>query len=461
MLSFFDRLGQSSRREFLSIGSLAGLSLPMLLGAKAHGADVRRQTTTEKAVILLHMHGGPSQIETWDPKMTAPSSIHSATGEVKTTIPGLTFGGTFPKIAAQAHHLAVVRSYHTENGNHDIKPVVSPHTLQANIGSLFSRVVGPLRATGMPTNVCMFPTSVDASLMGPYAQFGNVQQAGQLGAQYGPFVPGAGGPMQRNMSLNVPRDRLDDRRLLLTQLDDLKRRLEGTQDLAGQDRLTQQAFDVILGGIGEAFDLSREDPRVVAKYDTSAYDRASAWAHKNNKTHYSHYSRSLGKLLLLARRLVEHGVGFVTINTAFVWDMHEDVNNLPMVDGMELVGRPFDHAVAAFIEDVENRGLSDRILLVATGEMGRTPTLQRNGGRDHWGRLAPLLMHGGGMTHGQVIGQSARNAGEPASEPLTPRHLVATIMQTLMNPAEVRLVLGLPADVMRIVTDEAAIPGLM
>ena len=456
MLSFVDR----NRREFLRIGSLAGLSLSSLLAAKARGAEVRRQTTTEKAVIFLHMHGGPSQIETWDPKLTAPSSIHSATGEVKTSVPGVTFGGTFPKIAAHMDKLAIVRSYHTENGNHDIKPIVSPHTLQANLGSLYSRIVGPLRANGMPTNVCTFPSSVDVALSGAYTQFGNFLQTGQLGAQYGPFVPGAGGPMQRNMNLNVPRDRLDDRRLLLTQLDDMKRRLEGTQDLAGQDRLTQQAFDVILGGIGDAFDLSREDPRVVAKYDTAAYDRPSAWAHKNNKTHYSHYARSVGKLLLLARRLVEHGVGFVSINTAFVWDMHEDVNNLPMVDGMELVGRPFDHAVSAFIDDVESRGLSDRVLLVATGEMGRTPTLQRNGGRDHWGKLAPLLLYGGGLTHGQVIGQSARNAGEPASEPLTPRHLVSTIMQTLLNPAEVRLVPGLPADVMRVVTDDAVIPGL-
>lgn len=460
MLSFFDRNSFPSRREFLSIGSFAGLSLPMLLAAKAKGAEVRRQTTTDKAVVFVYMHGGPSQIETWDPKMTAPSSIHSATGEVKTSVPGLTFGGTFPKLAALADRLAVVRSYHTENGNHDIKPIVSPHTLQANIGSLYSRVVGPLRPSGMPTNVVTFPSSVDPALSGSYTSFGNFLQTGQIGAQYGPFVPGAGGPMQRNMTLNVPRDRLDDRRLLLTQLDDLKRRLDGTNDLAGEDRITQQAFDVILGGIGQAFDLSREDPRLIAKYDTVPLDRPSAWAHKNNKTHYSNYARSLGKQLLLARRLVEHGVGIVTICTSFVWDMHEDGNNLSVTEGMELVGRPFDHAVSAFIEDVEARGLGDKILLVACGEMGRTPTLQRNGGRDHWGKLAPLVLYGGGMTHGQVIGQSSRNAGEPASEPLTPKNLVATVMQSLLNPGEVRLVPGLPADVMRVIAEDP-IPGLL
>src|SRR5207248_10400050 len=131
--------------------------------------------------------------------------------------------------------------------------------------------------------------------------------------------------------------------------------------------------------------------------------------------YYADHARTLGRLLLLARRLIEAGCGFVTINTNFVWDMHADVNNAPVEEGMRYVGAPFDHAVSAFIEDLEARGLSERVLLVCCGEMGRTPKVNKAGGRDHWGGLAPLLLHGGGLKMGQVIGQSDRNGGMPAS----------------------------------------------
>ena len=128
-------------------------------------------------------------------------------------------------------------------------------------------------------------------------------------------------------------------------------------------------------------------------------------------------AKSLGKLLLLARRLCERGCGFVTVTTNFVWDMHSDVNNAPVGEGMGYMGRPFDHAVSAFLEDLEARGLSDKVLLVCCGEMGRTPKLNKAGGRDHWGGLAPLLLAGGGLKMGQVIGQSDRHAGhDPGDE---------------------------------------------
>jgi len=141
---------------------------------------------------------------------------------------------------------------------------------------------------------------------------------------------------------------------------------------------------------------------------------------------YADHGRTLGKLLLLARRLCEAGCGFVTINTNFVWDMHADSNNPSTREGMGYVGLPFDHAVSAFIEDVEARGLSDRILLVACGEMGRTPRVNKNGGRDHWGNLGPLLFHGGGLKMGQVIGQSTdkrrRARGRSGPYPQCDRH---------------------------------------
>src|SRR5262249_48045797 len=150
----------------------------------------------------------------------------------------------------------------------------------------------------------------------------------------------------------------------------------------------------------------------------------------NNHKNYADNAKSLGKLLLLARRLCEAGCGFVTVTTNFVWDMHADINNAGVEEGMRYMGQPLDHALSAFIDDLEARGLSDKIMLVATGEIGRTPKVNKNGGRDHWGNLAPLLFYGGGHKMGQVIGHSTANAGDPATEPVTMKHIVSTIMHT-------------------------------
>jgi len=161
----------------------------------------------------------------------------------------------------------------------------------------------------------------------------------------------------------------------------------------------------------------------------------------------------------LARRLCERGCGFVTVTTNFVWDMHADVNNAGVAEGMRYMGLPFDHAVSAFLEDLEARGLSERILLVCCGEMGRTPKINKNGGRDHWGNLAPLLLAGGGLRMGQVIGQSSRTGGEPSSQPVTIKNLVATILHTLFDVGKLRILRGLPRDLARL-TEWEPIPGL-
>src|SRR5262249_30795733 len=135
------------------------------------------------------------------------------------------------------------------------------------------------------------------------------------------------------------------------------------------------------------------------------------------------------------------------------WAMPSDVNNAPPAEAMPYVGGPFDHAVSALIEDLGQRGLSGRILLVCCGEMGRTPRINKNGGRDHWGKLGPLLLHGGGLRMGGVIGSSTRDGGAPASEPVTVRNLIATVMHTLFNVGEVRLLPGLTSDVSRVITE--------
>jgi uncharacterized protein (DUF1501 family) len=125
------------------------------------------------------------------------------------------------------------------------------------------------------------------------------------------------------------------------------------------------------------------------------------------------------------------------------------------------MGLPLDHALSAFLEDVEARGLSEKILLVVCGEMGRTPKVNKNGGRDHWGNLGPLLLAGGGLKTGHVIGRSTRDAGEPASEPVRIQNLIATILHTLFDVGEVRLVPGLPREIAQTMTDWEPIPGLL
>ena len=459
MLNFVDHRAGLGRRAFLRAGalSLGGLSLPALL--RAAEAEPRR-LLSGRSVIFLFLHGGPSQFETFDPKMSAPEEIRSTTGEIATSIPGVTFGSSFPKLARLAHQLAIVRSFTTGDANHDIKPVVSRHTNGANVGSLYARVAGMTNpASGIPRTALLFPRAVDESTGPEQTNFGRFGSTGTLGAGYAPFVPGAGGDLQQDMQIKLPVDRMTDRRALLTELDRIQRSLDAGQ-LSTVDKLRQQAFTSLLSGVAQAFDLSREEPRVVERYDTAPLVRPDQIdRHWNNYRHYVDNAKSLGKLLLLARRLCEAGCGFVTVTTNFVWDMHADVNNAPCAEGMRYTGPPLDHAVSALVEDLQERGLSDRILFVCCGEMGRTPRLNPLGGRDHWGGLAPLLLAGGGLRMGQVIGGSTRDGGAPATEPIGIPHLVATVLQRLVDPGELRLVSGLPADVVRAATADP-IPGL-
>ncbi len=463
MISFSERSAMG-RRSFLRVGGLGlgGLTLPQLLGWKAAAAEVGFPVK-DRSVVFLFMHGGPPQQETFDPKMDAPTEIRSATGEVKTTLPGVTFGGTFQKLARHAHRMAVVRSYTTSNGNHDIKPIVGKDSLNANLGSLYARVAGAnVPETGMPRNVALFPRAVDPSAQERVKNFGNFVATGTVGSGYSAFAPGgAKNDLQKDMTMWMSRERLADRMYLLDKIDGLKRAVDdGAAE--GLSKLQQQAIEMITGGISEAFDLSKEDPRTLARYDTAPLVNPNSISKKwNVHKNYRDHSQTLGKLMLLARRLCERGAGFVTVTTNFVWDFHHDKNHAGVAEGMEYVGVPFDHAVSTFLEDVHQRGLSDKILLVCCGEMGRTPKLQKNGGRDHWGRLAPLMLAGGGLKMGQVVGQSSPDAGEPASDPITSENLISTIMHTLLEVEKVRVMAKLPRDLHSLITTGSPIRQLI
>ncbi len=460
MLAFHDPRRGPNRRAFLQIGGLAlgGLTLPQLLAA----AEAKR-THTDRAVIFLFLHGGPTQIETFDPKMTAPEGIRSATGEVQTRLPGVTFGGSFPKLAALADKLSIVRSYVTGDGNHDIKPIVGRDSFGANLGSIYARVVGMNRpSSGMPTNVALFPRSVEPTSGPAQNKFGNFTASGTFGTNFSPFDPSGGGDLYKDMKLSLPMDRLTDRQLLLRQLDQVHRDLGEAETFEAMDRIRQQAISTILGGVSEAFDLTKEDPATIARYDTAPLVRPENIDKKwKNYNHYVDNAKTLGKLLLLARRLCERGAGFVTVTTNFVWDMHADANNATLTEGMRYMGGPLDHALSAFIEDVHARGLDEKILLVATGEMGRTPRINKKGGRDHWGNIAPLLLTGGGLNMGRVIGQSNKDGGSPATEPVRMKNLIGTILHTLLDMGEVRITPGLPREIATTMTGYDPIPGLL
>ena len=460
MLSF---VNTKNRREFLRLGSwgLGGLTLAKSLEA-AEGAKTK-PILRDKSVVFLFMHGGPSQFETFDPKMDAPAEIRSTTGEIPTALPGVTFGSSLPRLAGLADRLSIVRSFTTGNGRHDIKPIVGKATDGASLGSIYARIAGSTHpANGMPRNVALYPRAVDSNAQPANMKFGEFGSTGSLGSAFAPFVPGGSGDLQRNMELALSQTRLGDRRSLLRGLDRLRRASDETGALGGVDRFREQAFETILGGVADAFDLTREDDATVRRYDTEPLVKPDAISRQwNNYNNYVDNARSLGKLMLLARRLCEAGAGFVTVTTNFVWDMHSDRNNAGVEEGMGYMGPPFDHAVSAFLEDVAARGLSDRILLVCCGEMGRTPKINGRGGRDHWGGLAPLMLAGGGLNMGQVIGESTRDGGAPLSNRCEIPNLVSTIFHTMFDVGELRLKPDVPRDVMRMIEAGRPIPGLL
>jgi hypothetical protein len=438
----------SSRRDFLRVGACAagGLSLAGMMQTQALAES---DVLTGRSVVMLFLSGGPTHIEFFDPKMTAPSEIHSITGEIQTALPGITFGAIFPKLAKLADRFSVVRSYGSGNGGHSYGGVVSgDQTSGASASSMYARVRGNNHPqTGLPTNVVILPEAVQDGLkLGNNFETGalpSLTQPGTLGSTWAAFNPSGGGELQRDMELTLARDRFGDRRKLLSGLDQLRRQTDAKGALAGVDTYQQQAFDIITRGVAEAFDLSKEDPRTVASYDTSHLFKLEELTRWNDMRRASNL---LGRQMLLARRLVEAGCGFVTVSDCG-WDYHANGNSPRNMAGIYPMGGQVDHAVAAFLEDIEARGLSDRILLVVTGEMGRSPRINNNGGREHYGELTPLLVAGGGLQMGQVVGQSDRYASRAAGDAYRPQHLLGTIMHSLFDIGRLRLEPQVPLEI--------------
>ncbi len=460
-----------SRRDFVQAGSLAlgSLTLPSLLAARAASGQSFVQ---DKSVVLLYLSGGASHIETFDPKMTAPVGNRSVTGEVSTNIPGVTFGGTFPLLAKHADKLAVIRSFSHSVGSH---PDAHVHVLSGgtdpvgkqqsgfSMGSCYTRLRGTNHPdTGLPTYALLTEREIDGQYRMEFARVHKGSWPGDLGGSYAPFEHQVGwsgeesgakqnnNPLAANMKLNMPVGVLENRLQLLRSIDRFNRQLHGNSQMDDLDKFTGQATDLILGGAAEAFDYEKEDRRLVERYDTSQIKIG----------HKLFRPSTLGKQMLVARRLCEAGCGFVTVHSAG-WDMHADDNNPGMVTGMDVLGRSMDQAVSVFLEDIEERGLSEKILLVITGDFGRTPKVNRKGGRDHWAKLGTLAFAGGGLRMGQVIGQSARNADVPGTTPISTPQMMSTVMHTLFDVGEMRLHPGLPPALARLIENGQPIQELL
>jgi hypothetical protein len=414
--------GPVTRRDFLRVGALAlgGLSLAELLAAR--GAESGPPDTS---VILFWMWGGPSHLETYDLKPDAPEDYRGPFRPIKTTTPGLDVCELFPLQAKQAHRFSLIRSLHHQMSAHNDgsielltgktpdrpDPTSTALSDHPDFGMVLSKVRGH-RPDGLPQYVGIPRTP----FMTRPTYLGLGHKGFHVGdpsaANYAPpnLVP-AGGAVS-----------LEDRRRLLGQFDSLRHELDVQGTLDGTDKFRELALRMILNSrIAEAFDLSKEEVRLRDRYGRHLW----------------------GQSCLLARRLAEAGAGVITIDALaptlsdryFSWDDHiNPITRWDLGDAMRYRAPFMDQALSALLEDVDERGLDRKILILAVGEFGRTPKLVRASGligRDHWPDAQCALVAGGGLHRGQVVGATNAKGEHPKERPLKPQDLLATVYHHL------------------------------
>ncbi len=430
-----------SRREWLRVGGLGalGLSLPQLLRAEQPTGPVaaplgaRLQGATfgkAKNVIFLWLQGGPPQHETFYPKPEAPAEIRGPFRPIATNVPGIRFCELLPRTARHADKLAVVRSLSTNDDNHDVSGYWvltgypygpgSARQIKPNDWPYFGSIVKMLKPSErMPALTSVWIPDV-MRLNDNVTPAG--QTAGFIGRLWEPerFVGDPALPSYRIEGLDPTGDlsplRLNRRRDLLSQIDTHFRTIERGGAVEAWDRLSQHAFDLVTSGRARvAFDLRREPEAVRQRYGRYSW----------------------GQTVLLARRLIEAGVRLVHVNWLRepgdsavdnpLWDTHaQNADRL-----QDVLCPQFDVTFVALLEDLEQRGLLDETLVIAIGEFGRTPRINVQGGRDHWGHVFSFVMAGAGIAGGQVLGASDRHGAHPATDPLRPHDLTATIFHLL------------------------------
>lgn len=410
-----------SRREFLRAGflGLGGLSLADLFRLRAEAANPPSDT----AVILVFLQGGPSQLETYDLKPKAPDSIRGPFRPVATAVPGIEVCEHLPLHARLANRFTLIRSCSHDSGGHGngATRMLSGHNPRAGNGAGFETGEVPEvgawvnwafrdRWQGLPPAVVMGGNATATYVPG--------NDPAYLGAAYRPQRVDRGIPGSR---LRGPKARLDDRMGLLTHFDNMRRDIDGRKAMDSLDQFNRQAVTLMLSDKARtAFDLSQEPAKLRERYGSSGVGS--------------------GQELLLARRLVEAGVNFVsvsgfgrgdTVGKIFNWDDH--AVNWDLQTAMRYRLPRYDQAVTALIEDIYDRGLDRKVLVIVTGEFGRTPRLDKSDrcGRDHYPKAMSILVSGGGKKMGQVIGSTNACAESPKEPPLDPNDILATVYQHL------------------------------
>ena len=415
---FCDGVG---RRDVLRVGAAGlfglGLTLPRLLELQAHAAQGAR--ASDVSLIFLFLHGGLSTIDSFDLKPDAAAEFRGEFRPIATNVPGIQIGEHLPRLARQMDKFALIRSFRHHNSDHGpadhymltgyfpqagFNAGLNPNNQRPAHGSILARKLGP--RGGVPPYVCLPKMHPSA---GP----------AYLGSGAAPFVIDAD-PNAPNFSVPdivppavLPADRLEARRQLLARVDRYRQSAEARANRHTQavSHFQREAFNLMTSPAARrAFDIANEPARLRDEYGRT----------------------SLGQSCLMARRLVEAGVRCVTIDHSN-WDTHD--NNfatlrrdlLPALDG----------AVSTLFRDLSERGLLGRTLVVVTGEFGRTPRINRNAGRDHWGPVFTVALGGGGIRGGRVIGQSDARAERPARDPHGPEDLAATMYHLLgINPED-------------------------
>ena len=420
-----------SRRDFLHAGALGmvGLSMPEFLRLKALGAV---NPARDVNCIQLMLVGGPSQLDTWDMKPAAPAAIRGPFKPIKTNVAGIEISEIFPRMARHADKFALLRSvYHTAPAVHDTgcQMMQTGRHFQGglespNYGSVLRFEKG---ARGdMPPNV-LLPYTIGQ--LGGNLPRGDT--AGFLGKGYDPFVLNAdpADPQFKVPDLLPPEYisalRVDWRRSWRRMVDQSVASFEETnRDTKLMDASFNEAYTLMTSAKArEAFDLTQEPEETRKRYGLNRF----------------------GQGCLLARRLVERGVRFVTLNmfeTVFgeiSWDIHGSAPFSPIRCYSELVGPMFDNAYSSLLEDLSRMGLLETTLVLATGEFGRTPRMNAAGGRDHWPQCWTVVMAGGGVKGGQAVGASDATGGAPKDRPVTPAHVAATVYKCLGIPVDTML----------------------
>ena len=409
-----------TRRNALRIGTLGmgGLSLSELLRAEQQ-AGIR---SSPKSVIMIYMVGAPPHQDMYDLKTDAPAEIRGEFTPIDTCVPGIQICEHMPRMARIMDKCIPLRSVHgSPNGSHDSFICYTGHTTQnqpagdwPSIGSIASKLLGPRNAS-VPPFVGLAP---DAG----HPPYGSPGLPGFLGVGHAAFRPS--GPAQADMVLNgITEDRLKDRRTLLASVDRIRRDIDSGGALDGLDEINQQALDILTSSkLADALDLSKEDPAVRERYGKGDPKRYADGAPRNP----DHF--------LMARRLVEAGARVVTLNFGR-WDFHR--NNFSEAKNTHLP--IFDRALATLIEEIHERGMGQDVAIVAWGEFGRTPRINKNAGRDHWPAVGGGLISGGGFRTGQVIGATDRLGAKISNRPVHFAEVHATLHRFLGIAAETKL----------------------